>query len=260
MFELNAFGDLTSEEFSAKYTGGLVSDDQELEQPTFEEPSPQNLDIPETQSLGQFPFNPRIRRQGGCGSCWAFATIVEVERALFMRLGAYVDLSQQELVDCDTRNMGCKGGWPEHAFSYIASNGIHKASDYPYIAANGNCRKNLPNKVTFPGFNQTPFRPWTTSYSKALSDRRIHAAIGLFSSGKFRFLSNSDDVYDASLSGECDNGMNHLVAQRLFANNVALIVNSWGDNWGRGGMKKIKACSSTNLWGKGARLAHPWQA
>ena len=85
MFEMNAFGDLTSEEFGAQFSGGLVSDHDELEQPTFEESSRENSDIPETQSLGQTSFIPRIRRQGTCGSCWAFATIVEVERALFLK-------------------------------------------------------------------------------------------------------------------------------------------------------------------------------
>lgn len=48
--------------------------------------------------------------------------------------GELVSLSEQELVDCDTKkDHGCGGGLMDFAFEYITkSKGIHAEDDYPY--------------------------------------------------------------------------------------------------------------------------------
>ena len=37
--------------------------------------------------------------------------------------GQLVSLSEQQLVDCDSTNYGCNGGWPSNALAYIQRNG-----------------------------------------------------------------------------------------------------------------------------------------
>lgn len=54
-----------------------------------------------------------------------------------------VSLSEQELIDCDTRdNSGCNGGLMEYAFEFIKNNGgITTEDEYPYMAEDGKCDK-----------------------------------------------------------------------------------------------------------------------
>ena len=57
-----------------------------------------------------------VRDQGGCGACWAFATVGVLESAIKVQDGVERDLSEQYLISCNTDGWSCGGGWWAHDY------------------------------------------------------------------------------------------------------------------------------------------------
>lgn len=80
-----------------------------------------------------------VKNQASCGSCWAFSTTGALEGAHFEASGNLESFSEQQLVDCSTRNSGCNGGSMETAFAYFEKHDAILEKDYPYVS--GTTRK-----------------------------------------------------------------------------------------------------------------------
>lgn len=56
-----------------------------------------------------------------------------MEGIVQLTTGKLVSLSEQQLVDCDSRDQGCGGGYMDYAFDYIVQNkGLTTETNYPY--------------------------------------------------------------------------------------------------------------------------------
>lgn len=72
------------------------------------------------------------------GSCWAFSSTGAMEGINALVTGDLISLSEEELVDCDTTNDGCDGGYMDYAFEWVINNGgIDSEKDYPYTSSDG---------------------------------------------------------------------------------------------------------------------------
>ncbi|RZB75571.1 Senescence-specific cysteine protease SAG39 [Glycine soja] len=65
-----------------------------------------------------------VKDQGHCGFCWAFYDVASTEGILALTAGKLISLSEQELVDCDTKGVdqGCECGLMDDAFKFIIQN------------------------------------------------------------------------------------------------------------------------------------------
>src|SRR5262249_35358957 len=88
----------------------------------------------------------RVRDQGTCASCWAFATVGAFESAWMKNQSAKpaeVDLSEQQVVDCSGAG-SCGGGW--YAFNYLKQHGIGDEKAYPYQGHDARPEANSPGE------------------------------------------------------------------------------------------------------------------
>ncbi|XP_012699738.1 thiol protease SEN102-like [Setaria italica] len=119
---LNGFADLTNDEFNRYYKCNMLEAGARRTLPMRRRgdgslPLPIYIDW-RIKSCGTCPCLSPVKSQGVCGSCWAFTATGAMESHYAIQ-GAkdnrgLVDLSEQELVDCDTHSIGCKrGGWFE---------------------------------------------------------------------------------------------------------------------------------------------------
>ena len=81
-----------------------------------------------------------VKNQGGCGSCWAFATAGATESLvnLYFNQQLDLDLSEQDLLSCSGAG-DCSGGYPYIALDYITSNGIVDEGAFPYTKTEEAC-------------------------------------------------------------------------------------------------------------------------
>jgi cathepsin L len=84
----------------------------------------------------------RVKDQGGCGSCWDFATVAAYESSYMIRNFREADVSEQCVLDC-SRAGSCAGGW--WAFDFLVRHGCASESAYPYTGHDGACRREVPH-------------------------------------------------------------------------------------------------------------------
>merc|ERR1719456_1664192 len=103
---------------------------------TFEKPA--DFEEPDSVDWVEKGGVTSVKNQGHCGSCWSFSATGALEGAMFVAGRKMVDLSQEELLDCDTGLIGghgCRGGNPAQAFGWVKSNGMCSQAEYPYACA-----------------------------------------------------------------------------------------------------------------------------
>ncbi|KAL9141774.1 hypothetical protein ABFS82_14G126500 [Erythranthe guttata] len=263
---LNQFSDWTASELSDTHC--CLGPDDEVEDTSI------GYDHAEAATDVSLPNEVDWRKNGAvtsvklnykCSSCWAFATVAAVEGITYIRTNKLMSLSAQELVDCDTGNWKCKGGYAWKAFRFIKENGIATDKSYPY-------RDDDKQKCNFNKKNSPA--AWIDGYyrvhpnredlmMKVVAKQPVTAEID---SSCFDFRHYSNGVF----TGNCGTEFDHIVTIVGYGTHVDgtkywLVKNSWGSNWGEDGYIKMLRRSNVNdkhtpgVCGIAARVYYPFK-
>jgi C1A family cysteine protease len=185
-----------------------------------------------------------IKNQGGCGSCWAFASTGLCEHHL-KSVKQETILSEQQMVDCDLSNGGCNGGWPTKSLTYMNTTGLANSA-YVYKAVRAaNCSVPKPYAIV----KRCP-KPITEYYAagndarlrQVLAKTPVLGAMNVISS----FYQYRNGIYTPA-NGTCSAAINHAImivgygTDSITKQKYWICRNSWGTGWGERGYFKIDA-------------------
>ncbi|SOV19572.1 cysteine proteinase falcipain 1 [Plasmodium gaboni] len=92
------------------------------------------MKVPEILDYREKGIVHEPKDQGLCGSCWAFASVGNIESVFAKKNKSILSFSEQEVVDCSKDNFGCDGGHPFYSFLYVLENQLCLGDEYKYKA------------------------------------------------------------------------------------------------------------------------------
>ncbi|CAI0435975.1 unnamed protein product [Linum tenue] len=231
--DLNAFADLTHEEFKTSRLG--LSASSAFDRVNRRKVSRLVGDVPSAVDWRQQGAVTNVKDQGSCGACWSFSATGAMEGINKIVTGSLTSLSEQELIDCDkSYNSGCEGGLMDYAFQFVINNkGIDTEEDYPYLAKDRTCNKQKLNRRFVTIDDYIDVRPGDELALKSAVAKQP-VSVGVCGSDR-AFQLYSKGIF----TGPCSTSLDHaiLIVGYGSENGVDYWIakNSWGTQWGMKG-------------------------
>ncbi|MCP4580464.1 MAG: T9SS type A sorting domain-containing protein [candidate division Zixibacteria bacterium] len=179
-----------------------------------------------------------VTNQGGCGSCWDFAATAAFESAYLIAEEIVLDLSEQQVLSCNSGDSDCEGGWMEDAYNLFMSYGAVGEACMPYQADDTvPCTQDECDVLaTQIGYNDIPNN--VAFIKNALLSGPVSTTFTAYND----FNSYNEGCYDHADVEP----LNHAVIlvgwddTQCEGEGAWIMKNSWGEGWGMDGFCYIK--------------------
>ena len=157
-----------------------------------------------------------------------------------MKYNRILDLSEEQLLDCDAGNDGCEGGIMDEAFRYIkGAGGLMSEADYRYTQIKDTCK-----------FKKNKALVKVTGWKSAGSKNEETIRKMLVSTGPLSVAVNADNMqnYQGGIIDDSEAicpsaNINHAIVLVGYGEDNGqkywIAKNSWGENWGEKGYLRI---------------------
>lgn len=188
----------------------------------------------------------KVKDQKSCGSCWTFSSTGAMEGAHQIKTGKLLSLSEQQFVDCSTKNWGCDGGDQSVAFKYAEKHAIELESDYAYKGKDQSCKaSSSKGKVSVSTIHTVPNND-VSQLKAALNKKPV--AVSIDASCR-AFNNYSSGIFWDS----CGHSIDHAVLAVGYGgsgdNQYWIVKNSWNTTWGEKGYIRMGIQSGKGICG-----------
>jgi len=265
-FGIGKFSDLTPQEFKAKYlqTTSNQPDPTKREGKivTAETVATANADgnkrnrrnlqatsdtMPSAYDWRNYGVVSNVKNQFQCGDCWAFTTAANLEGQYALKYNKLLSFSPQQILDCDTMDWGCDGGYVDNALDYIKqTGGLYQWNSYDEGYYNGEPNEYCLTSSSFID-NTSNIVAKVDSWYYVTGDEDFVAQY-LWENGPLAVSVNAA-LLQTYISGiiidpGCSTVVDHSVLLVGYGVSTVgtpywIIKNTWGPNWGENGFFRL---------------------
>ncbi|KAL9654558.1 hypothetical protein ABK040_006622 [Willaertia magna] len=198
---------------------------------------PENYDFNRAWTTCSLP----VQDEGQCGSNWAMTAVSVMSNRLCVQSGNSTQLSTQYVLECDSKDFGCSGGFLNTAWEFLEETGTVDEQCDPYSAGSGTvgpcpttCKNGSPIRKKYKVKNTRTLKGIETIQNEILTNGPVQAVYDVYrdflsyKSGVFRHVSGPKYGSDAGKI----TGWGVDTSSKL---PYWIVETSWGKNWGMNG-------------------------
>eukprot|EP00405_Crypthecodinium_cohnii_P030340 CAMPEP_0206507710 /NCGR_PEP_ID=MMETSP0324_2-20121206/57730_1 /ASSEMBLY_ACC=CAM_ASM_000836 /TAXON_ID=2866 /ORGANISM="Crypthecodinium cohnii, Strain Seligo" /LENGTH=359 /DNA_ID=CAMNT_0053998097 /DNA_START=61 /DNA_END=1140 /DNA_ORIENTATION=- len=235
---MNHLADYTEDEFAAMRSSKYNPSQHPIVDLARSEANPESIDWRTKGAV------TKVKNQGMCGSCWAFAATESVESHYQIASGKLLELAPQTYVNCVQNpdscggTGGCQGATHELAFNLTVQSGIALESDLPYAGRNEKC-------------SSYKAAVKATGYVKLPANEALPLETALATKGPVSVTVSAEpwQLYGGGVFTGCSKGLfasntlDHGVQAVGYSKDYWIVRNSWGASWGESGFIRVSRAS-----------------
>ncbi len=232
-------------------------------------------DVPSAWDWRQQGVSTQVQNQGGCGACYAFASLANIESKLQIDGAGSYDFSENNAKECPWHDPSCRGSNYWEMAGWFAQKGTVQESCDPYVDSDVGCKGTcpysktlldwrfisyeVPNPNVLKSYIQAQGPVYASVYAGDESDEDWWHEFADYDGSYTLYYEGTSDTNHAVLIIGWDDDLSHAGGTGGW-----IVKNSWGTDWGGPcGYGSDKgyftiAYGSASI-GKNSSFVHAWQ-